>query len=56
MRALFNYRKQGGSYAQVCVGFQIPADCPHDFETFAADLKYEYVEETDNPAYHLFLK
>lgn len=54
--SLFNYRKQGGSYAQVCVGFQIPADCPHDFDMFAADLKYEYVEETDNPAYHLFLK
>jgi len=54
--SLFNYRKQGGSYAQVCIGLQIPADTKYSFGKFAEKLNYQYIEETDNPASRLFLK
>ncbi len=54
--SLFNYRKQGGSYAQVCIGLQIPDSSKQNFEWFTKKLNYEYVEETGNPAYKLFLK
>jgi threonine dehydratase len=53
--SLFNYRKQGGSYAQVCIGLQIPADSKESFKCFAKKLNYQYIEETDNPACKLFL-
>lgn len=54
--SLFNYRKQGGSYAQVCIGLQIPPDGGRSFEKFAEKLNYQYVEETDNPASQMFLR
>jgi len=54
--SLFNYRKQGGSYAQVCIGLQIPQGSSLSFEDFATKLNYKYIEETCNPACKLFLR
>ena len=34
---------------------QIPAGESADFRTFLRDLHFEFVDETDNPAYQLFL-
>jgi threonine dehydratase len=54
--SLFHYRNQGADYGRVLAGVQVP---PHDaraFRDFLARLGYEYVEETENPAYGLFLR
>lgn len=54
--SLFHYRNHGSDYARVVAGFQVrPTDTGH-FETAVASLGYSFWEETDNPAYRLFLK
>ena len=53
--SLFHYRNHGAAYGRVLVGLQVPAT---DRDACAADLAalgYEYIEETDNPAYRFFL-
>ncbi|MBM9604725.1 threonine ammonia-lyase, biosynthetic [Desulfopila inferna] len=53
--SLFHYRMQGGDYGRVLVGLEFPeGNDPHLEERLAA-LGYRYREETDNPAYSLFL-
>jgi len=53
--SLFHYRNHGSDYGRILVGVQIPASEKVDFELHVRELKYVYAEETDNPAYHLFL-
>src|SRR5690606_42118041 len=53
--SLFHYRKHGSDYGRVLAGVQVP---PADRALFAehlATLGYEHHDETDNPAYRLFL-
>lgn len=53
--SLFHYRNHGADYGRVLVGIQVP-DAEHaDFQNFLDEVGYSYVEETDNPAYQLFL-
>ncbi|THB71688.1 MAG: threonine ammonia-lyase, biosynthetic [Desulfobulbaceae bacterium] len=53
--SLFHYRAQGGDYGRVLVGFEV-ADCDKkDLDLRLQELGYRFVEETDNPAYRLFL-
>jgi threonine dehydratase len=54
--SLFHYRNHGAAYGRVLVGIQVPADYEKEFQTFLDTLGYSYWEETDNPAYPLFLK
>lgn len=52
--SLFHYRNQGTDYGRVLCGIQsLNANA---LETHLAAIGYEYQEETDNPAYHRFLK
>ena len=53
--SLFHYRMHGGDFGRVLVGFQIPEQDREKFKTFLEDLHYHYEEETNNPAYRLFL-
>jgi len=53
--SLFHYRNHGADYGRVLVGLQVPAADKASFSDFLASLGYEYQEETDNPAYRLFL-
>jgi threonine dehydratase len=53
--SLFHYRNHGADFGRVLVGMQVPADEKKEFEEFLERLGYEYAEETDNPAYKLFL-
>ena len=53
--SLFHYRNHGADYGRVLVGLQVPAADKASFSDFIASLGYEYQEETDNPAYRLFL-
>ncbi len=53
--SLFHYRNHGAAYGRVLVGFQVEAG---KHSRLLADLKkvpYPMVEESDNPAYRLFL-
>jgi threonine dehydratase len=54
--SLFHYRNQGADYGRILVGLQVPQADNRSFEQFLASLGYPYVEETDNPAYRLFLR
>ena len=54
--SLFHYRNQGADYGKVLVGLQVPQADAKPFQSFLDTLGYQYVEETDNPAYRLFLR
>jgi threonine dehydratase len=53
--SLFHYRNHGSDYGRVLAGIQVPPDTVTDFVLHLNDLHYAYVEETDNPAYKIFL-
>ena len=53
--SLFHYRNHGADFGRVLVGMQVPPEENEEFAQFLAKLGYEYVEETNNPAYALFL-
>jgi threonine dehydratase len=53
--SLFHYRNHGADFGRVLVGMQVPPGDKRRFNGFLKDLGYAYVEETDNPAYRLFL-
>ena len=53
--SLFHYRNHGADFGRVLVGMQVPPADTTEFEKFLANLGYPYWDETDNPAYKLFL-
>lgn len=53
--SLFHYRNHGSDYGRVLVGIQVPAAERPKFQHYIRQLGYPYCEETDNPAYRLFL-
>ncbi|MDQ7990791.1 MAG: threonine ammonia-lyase, biosynthetic [Candidatus Dactylopiibacterium sp.] len=54
--SLFHYRNHGADFGRALVGLQVPPDSGSAFTQFLERAGYEYVEETDNPAYRLFLR
>ena len=53
--SLFHYRNHGADFGRVLVGIQVPPNEQIQFSAFLAKLGYPYWEETQNPAYQLFL-
>jgi threonine dehydratase len=53
--SLFHYRNHGSDYGRVLAGIQVPVATRTDFLLHLNELQYAYTEETDNPAYKLFL-
>lgn len=53
--SLFHYRNHGAAYGRVLVGMQVPDGEEQQFRTFLDEIGYRYWEESDNPAYALFL-
>lgn len=53
--SLFHYRNHGADFGRVLVGMQVPSQEKNKFRKFLKNLGYEHAEETDNPAYRLFL-
>jgi threonine dehydratase len=53
--SLFHYRNHGSDYGRVLAGIQVPPDTHADFVLHLNELQYAYTEETDNPAYKVFL-
>jgi threonine dehydratase len=54
--SLFHYRNQGADYGRVLIGVQVPPKELPAFKTFLKELGYPYADETDSPAYRLFLR
>jgi threonine dehydratase len=53
--SLFHYRNHGSDYGRVLAGVQVPQNDRGRFAKHLETLGYAYYDETDNPAYHLFL-
>ena len=53
--SLFHYRNHGAAYGRVLAGIQVPPEDEAAFQEFLEQLGYPSYEETDNPAYGLFL-
>jgi threonine dehydratase len=53
--SLFHYRNHGADYGRVLVGMQVPPKDKAEFRAFLARLGYDHADETDNPAYRMFL-
>jgi threonine dehydratase len=53
--SLFHYRNHGSDYGRVLAGIQVPPGQRAQFIDHLHELHYAYVEETENPAYRMFL-
>lgn len=53
--SLFHYRNHGSDHGRVLCGMQVPDNELDNLQTFLDELGYVYDEQTDNPAYRLFL-
>ncbi|MFM8604091.1 MAG: threonine ammonia-lyase, biosynthetic [Cyanobium sp.] len=53
--SIFHYRNHGADVGRIVVGVQVPENELADWQAFLADLPYQHWEETDNPAYRIFL-
>ena len=53
--SLFHYRNHGSDYGRILTGIQVPEAAAGDLETHLERLGYPYWEESDNPAYEMFL-
>lgn len=54
--SLFHYRNHGADYGRVLAGLQVPKGEQAALQKFLKQLGYRYWDETDNPAYKLFLR
>ena len=54
--SLFHYRNHGSDYGRVLVGLQVPDAELAECRTSLADVGYEFSEQTENPAYRIFLQ
>jgi len=53
--SLFHYRNHGADYGRVLVGMQVPPGDMGQFKDFLTKLGYAHWDESQNPAYKLFL-
>ncbi len=53
--SLFHYRNHGADFGRVLVGMQVPPQDTGEFSKFLDQLGYPHWDETNNPAYKLFL-
>ena len=53
--SLFHYRNNGADYGRIAIGVQVPPDEMEQWQAFLETLGYVYWDESQNPAYKLFL-
>jgi threonine dehydratase len=53
---IFHYRKQGGAYARVFIGFDVGNGGAGEIRARLKAMKFRFTEETRNSAYRLFLR
>ncbi|MGI9285647.1 MAG: threonine ammonia-lyase, biosynthetic [Pseudomonadales bacterium] len=54
--SMFHYRNHGAAYGRVLLGLQATRSEHKAIAGFLDNLHYKYIDETDNPAYELFLR
>jgi threonine dehydratase len=53
--SLFHYRNHGSDYGRILAGIDVPPEDFEELESHLAKLGYPHWEESDNPAYAMFL-
>jgi threonine dehydratase len=53
--SLFHYRNHGSDYGRVLTGIQVADSERSEFDQYLTDLGYPFWDESDNPAYQMFL-
>lgn len=53
--SLFHYRNHGAAYGRVLAGIQVPKNEEQELQVFLQNLGYVWWEESNNPAYRMFL-
>ena len=53
--SLFHYRNHGSDYGRILAGIDVPQEETTELEAHLAELGYPHWEESDNPAYRIFL-
>ena len=53
--SLFHYRNHGSDHGRILAGIDVPKDETEELEAHLAELGYPHWEESDNPAYAIFL-
>jgi threonine dehydratase len=53
--SLFHYRNHGSDYGRILAGIEVPPEDFEELEAHLAELGYPHWEESDNPAYAMFL-
>ncbi len=53
--SLFHYRNHGSDYGRILAGIDVPESDTAELEAHLTALGYAYWEESDNPAYAMFL-
>ncbi|MEX2495880.1 MAG: threonine ammonia-lyase, biosynthetic [Woeseia sp.] len=53
--SLFHYRNHGSDYGRILAGIQVAPGESEELEAHLADLRYPHWDESDNPAYAMFL-
>ncbi len=54
--SMFHYRNHGAANGRVLVAMQVPTGEKKELKSYLEEVAYPFWEETDNPAYQLFLK
>ena len=53
--SMFHYRNHGAAYGRVLVGLQVPVKERNEVTSFLDDLGFKWWDESENPAYQMFL-
>ena len=53
--SLFHYRNHGSDYGRILAGIDVPCEETSELEAHLQELGYPHWEESDNPAYKIFL-
>jgi threonine dehydratase len=53
--SLFHYRNHGSDYGRILAGIQVPPEEEQELESHLSQLGYAHWEESNNPAYRMFL-
>jgi threonine dehydratase len=53
--SMFHYRNHGADYGRIVVGTQVPSHEMEEWQSFLETIGYQYWDESQNPAYKLFL-
>ena len=54
--SLFHYSNHGAEYGRILAGVQVPKNKAEEFKKAMRESRYQYQDESDNPAYTLFLR